>query len=241
MVNNYTQRWFATFLDTIDPAMTLVEVAFLKRWLPKPSYRRILDLCCGNGRHGRLLAENDYVVTGVDVDTVALAAAERLSAANANIEYRLLDMRELDTVEETFDGIINMWQSFGYFDAATNADILRQISCRLRPGGRLIIDLNNRDYFTQNQGTQHYERNGQTIVGTRRLIGNRMLVELDYGPGLPQDRFEWQLYTPDELSTVAKPLGLTPKVVCTWFDEKRPVSPHDARMQIVFELTASPQ
>ncbi|HYP41340.1 MAG TPA: class I SAM-dependent methyltransferase [Chloroflexia bacterium] len=240
MANIYSSQWFVTFLDTIDPAMTWVEVAFLMRWLPKPSYHRILDLCCGNGRHARLLAEHGYMVTGVDVNATALAAAERLSADNANIEYRLLDMRELDTVEETFDGIISMWQSFGYFDAATNADILRQISWKLRPHGRLVIDLNNRAYFTQSQETQHYERNGQTIVGTRHLIGNRMLVELDYGRNLPPERFEWQLYTPNELCAVAQPLGLIPKVVCTWCDETRPASRHDARMQIVFERTDAP-
>jgi SAM-dependent methyltransferase len=240
MANSYSPQWFANFLDTIDPAMTSAEVAFLRRWLPRSSYHRIMDLCCGTGRHTRLLAEQGYIVTGMDNNAPALATAERLSTGNANIEYRLLDMRELDSVEEKYDGIINMWQSFGYFDAATNADILRQISCKLRPHGRLIIDLTNRDYFTQNQETQRYERNGQTIVGTRHLIGNRMLIELDYGPDLPPDRFDWQLYTPDELCAVAKPFGLIPKVVCTWCDERRAASPHEARMQIVFELVADP-
>ncbi len=240
MANIYSPQWFAAFVDTIDPAMTSAEVEFLMRWLPKPSYQKVLDLCCGNGRHARLLAEEGYSVLGVDANPAALTTAKRLSVDHGIVEYRLLDMRHLDRVDETFDGIINIWQSFGYFDAATNVAILEQVSRKLRTGGRFIIDLYNRDYFTQHEDTEYYQRNGQTITGTRRVIGNHMRVELDYGPNQLQDHFEWQLYTPDELCAVARPLALTPKVACAWWDEGRPASPQDARMQIVFERTDEP-
>lgn len=72
------------------------------------------------------------------------------------------------------------------------------------------------------------------------MIGNRLHVALDYGPDQPSDHFNWQLYTPTELSTAAAPFGLMPQVVCAWWDEARPASPEDARMQIVFERISHP-
>lgn len=222
-----------------DPSTTALELNFLARWLPDPPFHRVLDLCCGYGRHASLLAERGYKVLGVDVNPVPLARAEQLSGGA--VQYHLLDMRNLALLEGVFDGIINLWQSFGYFDAATNTSILEQISSKLRRGGRFIIDLYNRNYFTQPhavQPIQRYQRNGQTIVGTRRLIGNRLVVELDYGSEQSQDRFDWQLYTSDELCATAAAFGLTPQVICAWWDETRLVSSEDARMQIVFERTS---
>lgn len=121
-MNVYSPGWFTTFVDTLDPAMTRIKTEFLTRWLPDPPYHRILDLCCGPGRHARLLADQGYNVLGVDASAAALATAAQLSGDR--VEYRLLDMRELGTLAGTFDGMINMWHSFGHFDDATNAAIL---------------------------------------------------------------------------------------------------------------------
>lgn len=238
MANIYSPKWFETFLDTAEPTMASLEVGFLARWLPDPPYHSILDLCCGKGRHAHLLAQRGYKVMGIDACSSALATAQHLSGDN--VDYRLLDMRDLDSIDAMFDGIVNMWQSFGYFDAVTNLSLLQQISRRLRLDGRFIIDLNNRSYFRQEHETLHFERNGQIIVGTRRLVGDRMIVELDYGSKYPRDLFEWQLYTPEELCAAALPFGLIPRVVCAWWDEARAVSSQDARMQIVFERTDNP-
>ncbi len=56
------------------------------------------------------------------------------------------DMREL-----SFEGIFSacfVWQtSFGYFDDQTNFRVLRGIHRALRPGGRVLIDVLNRDHI----------------------------------------------------------------------------------------------
>ena len=91
-----------------------------------------------------------------------------------------------------------MWASFGYFDAATNEHVLASFGRRLRPGGRLVLDLFNRAYFER--GPAEVER--RDASGHRRArataSGARRHVELDYGDG-HVDRFEWQLYRPEEL------------------------------------------
>jgi 2-polyprenyl-3-methyl-5-hydroxy-6-metoxy-1,4-benzoquinol methylase len=101
--------WFRTFLDTIPAAQTSNEVAFLARQLPLPSHPRILDVCCGAGRHARLLAELGYDVTGVDVDADAIARARATTTRATFVES---DVRTVVLPERAWDGVIIMWASF---------------------------------------------------------------------------------------------------------------------------------
>ncbi len=80
------------------------------------------------------LAERGYDVTGLDRDQVALAVArERAAALGVSIHLVEGDMRDLAaSVAGPFDVCVCLWQSFGYFDAATNEDILRQMGDLLR-------------------------------------------------------------------------------------------------------------
>lgn len=88
MANSYSQTWFELFLET--QLYTEYEVTFIARNLPGPDYRRILDVCCGPGRHSRPLAARGYEVVGIDLDETALARARRETAGNATNEPRLL-------------------------------------------------------------------------------------------------------------------------------------------------------
>jgi SAM-dependent methyltransferase len=51
-------------------------------------------------------------------------------------------MRELPW-RERFDGLVNWFTSFGYFDDETNRAVLRQFHDALRPGGRLALETMN--------------------------------------------------------------------------------------------------
>ena len=79
MLNQYSATWFRTFLQSIPPAQTESEVAFIQRQLPQARFSILLDLCCGMGRHARLLIAHGYRVLGLDRDMDALLEAQRLS------------------------------------------------------------------------------------------------------------------------------------------------------------------
>jgi len=262
VTNRYSTTWFETFLETISPGQTESEIAFLRRQLPLPAYRRVLDLACGRGRHAAPLARLGYAVTGLDHDPMALDAARRRSGSE--VRYVEGDMRDLSILSEPFDVVINLWQSFGHFDPATNAGVLRQIAERV-PGssrpcpaavaasagtglgsagardgpavlGRLVLDVYHRGFFERHQGVRPLERHGRTVaVETKSMRGDRLTVRLDYGPGQPPDRLDWQLYTPEELVALARECGFSCLLTCSGFDEHTPVSPDDPRMQLVFE------
>ena len=231
--NAYTDIWFQLFLESIGQERTESEVAFLARLLPNPPYSKVLDLCCGEGRHSLPLANLGYEVTGLDFSAFALEKA-RLESGN-RVRYLELDMRNLDTLPYSFDAMICLWQSFGYFDKAQNSDILRQISLKLNSGGRFVLDIYNRGFFENHQGSETFEINGIKINSTSRIENDRLTVRLDYGDDRGGDAFEWQVFTPDEIRSSAGKYGLSCLVVCTDYAEEKSATPDVPRMQLVFE------
>ncbi|MBI5033848.1 MAG: class I SAM-dependent methyltransferase [Chloroflexi bacterium] len=231
MLNTYSPTWFTTFMDTIAPTQTQAEVEFLGRQLPQPQYSTVLDVCCGSGRHSRLLAAQGYRVTGIDVNVPSLEKAR--TESDNRVTFIEHDMRAIDKLSGPFDAVINLWQSFGHFDEATNADIIRQIAHKLNPKGRFVLDIYFRAFFEKYQGERTVERNGIVITENKTMHGNHLIVRLDYPNDY--DEFEWQLFTPDEISQLAERFGLQGVVACSGYDETRTPSLNNPRMQLVFE------
>lgn len=238
--NAYSALWFQLFMPLQTDELSEKDVAFLARQLPLPRYRHMLDLCCGYGRHAVRLAARGYAVTGLDRDATAIAEAQRRTeVAGQEITYIVGDMRDLGAVPDTFDAVINMWQSLSYFDEATNAALLRDISAKLAPGGRFVVDLYNRDYFQRNQGDKTQHINGVTVQSRGYMDGNRWHSVLTYhdaaGASCGDDHMDWQLYTPDEFTALAGECGFTSRLACAFSDESIAPDPDIARMQFVLE------
>ena len=96
-----------------------------------------LDLCCGPGRCSAALAQRGFAVTGVDRTGFLLEEArKRTQAAEATIEWVQADMRDF-VRPATFDLVISMFTSFGYFDdKGEDLLVLRNIHASLKPGVR---------------------------------------------------------------------------------------------------------
>lgn len=230
--HEYSQSWYSTFLETIPAEQTAREVAFISRQMPVVSHGTILDVCCGQGRHANQLARAGYRLVGIDSNAAAIERARQTAPQTAT--YQAGDMRKLGALGETFDGVINLWASFGYFDDVTNEAILRQIAAALRHGGRALIDVYNRDYMMSLPAKDIAVRRGIEVTTDRIWTGNRFGVRLQYSSGA-RDEFEWRLYTPDELSKICAAAGLATVLACAWFNESLPASAEHARMQLVLE------
>jgi SAM-dependent methyltransferase len=230
--NQYSGLWFETFLATVDPLQTEKELAFLETHLPLDQYPRVVDLGCGAGRHATPLAQRGYRVVGIDENDVALRTARTQSQ---DVVYRRLDMRQLGTLQLTVDAVVNLWQSFGQFDDATNLDLLRQIHETLRPKGRLVLDIYNRAFFQDRTGRRTSTRGGRDVAETKSMRGRRLTVELEYAASGVRDVFDWRLYTREEITADAASIGFAPVVACTGFDAALAPSPERPRMQLVFQ------
>lgn len=235
MESCYSAKWFELFLRTIPSSQTDREIEFLRRQLPNPPFRSVLDLCCGEGRHAIALARIGYEVIGIDANDSALAIARENAPAGA--VFIQGDMRRLEKPQRPFDAAICLWQSFGYFDEATNKSVLRQIAGLLRPAGRLILDVYHRQFIEHHQGRHTFQKNGLTITEEKHVAANRLTVQLSDASGALNDCFQWQIFTPDELRDAGNSCGLKTMLVCTDFHAWASASPDKPRMQIVFERT----
>jgi SAM-dependent methyltransferase len=109
---------------------------------------RVFDICCGVGRHARPLAARGCEIVGVDISDNNISAA-RATAAKQGLDDRcrfdLGDIREYEPPADC-DLAINIFTSFGYFESDdADAVIMRQAARSLKPGGRFILDIFNRE------------------------------------------------------------------------------------------------
>jgi SAM-dependent methyltransferase len=129
----------------------------------------VLDVPCGHGRLANRLAARGARVTGLDADGLFLERARADAAARGvEVEYVQGDMRELPW-RERFDAAFNWFTSFGYFDDEENGAWLDAARRTLAPGGRLAIDVHNRDVFLRNLvPASVVERDGDLLVDRHR-------------------------------------------------------------------------
>jgi SAM-dependent methyltransferase len=229
--NAYSRRWFEFFHVSIGEARTMQETAFICRCAPLPDFRKIVDVCCGMGRHARALSSQGYSVIGIDRDGPAIAKARALAGGPS---YVNMDIRDYRPEPGAFDAAIVMSQSFGYFDSTTNREALGRLAARVREGGRVILDLWSQEFFVANQGRREFKAPGGKVRETKRAEGDRLFVHLDYADG-SQDQFEWQLFSPEQMDSIAESVGLRPLLACTDFDETTSPSPTNPRVQFLFE------
>jgi len=110
----------------------------------------VLDVGTGRGRHARVLARRGFRVTGLDLSANAVDTARARAAAEGLTPDRLLfvqgDMR-LPHFQERFDGVTNLFTSFGFFDDdADHERAVRAMAGALKPGGWLVQDYLNAPY-----------------------------------------------------------------------------------------------
>ena len=137
-------------------AHTEREAEFIARALGVASGGRLLDLACGYGRHAIALAARGYDLVGLDLSLDMLKAAlARAQKASLAIKFVHGDMRDLN-FQQVFDGAYCVDTSFGYFSEPENLMVLRGLSDALKSGGRLLLDVANRDYCLKSVPTRNW-------------------------------------------------------------------------------------
>ena len=148
------------------------ESAFVADALGLKPGASVLDLCCGNGRHSIQLAKRGLRVTGLDLNPEYLELANNAAkASQLTIETVAADMREIP-FEDKFDAIVNMYSSFGYLESeAEDLKVLESAARALKAGGRLLLDMLNREWAIDNyiQNDWHSGADGTLYVERRDL------------------------------------------------------------------------
>jgi SAM-dependent methyltransferase len=126
--------------DMLTDERSDMDVELIVRLLGLQSGMRVLDVACGHGRIANRLAQLGCEVVGIDNNARFLDVARQ---AGRPVDYRLADMREIPP-DGPFDAVVNWFTSYGYFDDATSRAMLASWRRALKPGGRLVIDHQNR-------------------------------------------------------------------------------------------------
>ncbi len=175
------QPWYESFfgrdyLDVYDfqfsEQRTQSEVAFAEQVLELSPGQSLLDLGCGPGRHAVALAQRGYEVHALDLSREYLALAEEAAAAaNVGISIVHADMRNIPFTAR-FDAVISMFSAFGYLESEDeDARVLEAVAAALKPGGRVLLDMINREWVVLNyvQKDWHKGQDGTTYLEHREF------------------------------------------------------------------------
>lgn len=104
-----------------------------------------LDAACGYGRHSRVLAKAGYRTVGLDRSSVLLDEARRRWEGADPPRWLQGDYRELPFQAGTFDAVVNLFTSFGFFSEEDDLQALTKFRRVLRPGRALVLEAIHRD------------------------------------------------------------------------------------------------
>lgn len=178
---------------------------------------KVLDLCCGFGRHAYALAEHGYHVTGLDAsDHLISIATERFP--HQNVRYIIGDMRS-EYPDAPYDAIVNFFTSFGYFDThEENQQVINTIADCLAPGGVFVLDFFNASLVRKTLNPESMNMVGETMIIQERWIDEphvrkRITVNV---PCSAEHTFEEQvcLYAHQDLLSMIAGAGLDARTLC---------------------------
>jgi len=174
---------------------------------------RVLDLCCGIGRHSLELARRGFKVSGFDRTASYLEQArQQAEAEGLVVDFVQGDMRRFCALEE-FDAVINMYTAFGYFEEpADDKRVLLNAFASLKKGGKLLIDVMGKEVLARIfQSRDWHENNGTKFLRESKVAQDWSWVEnrwiLLNGNEQKEYKFGHRVYSAVELSNLLRKTG----------------------------------
>src|SRR6266478_3814949 len=154
---------------------------------------RILDLCCGQGRHSLELAQRGFQhVTGLDRSRYLIRLArKRARHRNLQVSFHEGDARRFRLGDAEFHCICILGNSFGYFERPEDdLAVLEAVKRTLASGGSLVMDLMDGDWMRHHFEPRSWEWVDQNHFVCRerdlagdgdRLISREVVVHAERG------------------------------------------------------------
>lgn len=197
--------------NTLREVNLLIEVAHLK---PE---NKILDLCCGQGRHCIELARQGFQnISGIDYSEYLInLARQRANNEKLSINFGQQDIRN-SIPENFYDCITMLGNSFGYFDnEKDDIDVINTIAKSLRPEGKLVMHFLDAYWVKKHFHHQTWEWINQDSLVCReralsadktRLLSRVMIFHQE--KGLINERFiAYRLYTKEHIQEILEKVG----------------------------------
>jgi 2-polyprenyl-3-methyl-5-hydroxy-6-metoxy-1,4-benzoquinol methylase len=248
-MTHWTEKYFVDnpelFLMYFEMVMERVpdEIDYLLNRLADNGFKpkKILDMNCGIGRHSVELGRRGIEVLGTDISPLYVKiAGERSREAKVSdkVSFKVEDMREITrglAEQAPFDGVINLGTSMGFYDDATEEEIIHQCYSLTKPGGFFALEIINRDCLLL-----HYSETTHRVIGDYRVLEehkydvrkSRNVNTWTYLKKMNDDNYhevksinlDHRLWSPHELITLFEKAGFTHKGVYNGFSDISPSS-----------------
>ena len=172
---------------------------------------RILDLCCGQGRHCLELARRGFRnITGVDRSRYLVRLArKRAKNSGLSVSFHEGDARKFRLRANNFHCVAIMGNSFGYFDQEEeDLAVLAAVKRLLGSSGILVMDLVDGDWMKEHYVPRSWEwvdkdhfvcRERSLSSDERRLISREVVVHAERGVIVDQFYAE-RLYSQEQIN-----------------------------------------
>ncbi|MBI4830060.1 MAG: methyltransferase domain-containing protein [Candidatus Lindowbacteria bacterium] len=233
----FNSIYLKTDADVVDDEnITRTEIDLFLDTLNLSPEDRILDLCCGQGRHSQELARRGFKnVEGLDRSSYLIQKAKKNAQQQLlTVKFREGDARKLPYAPDTFDVIMILGNSFGYFETVKDdLRVLQEVFRILKPWGKLLIDVTDGEYVKKHFQPRSWEwidkklfvcRERSLSADKQRLISREVVTHV--GKGVIADQFYAErLYTRRSLGELIRTAGFSD---CTIHGE---ISPNSRRNQ----------
>ncbi|MCK5021442.1 MAG: class I SAM-dependent methyltransferase [Candidatus Peribacteraceae bacterium] len=133
-------EYISTHKKYFSRKQLLIDINFIEKYLKLKKKDKILDLCCGNGRHAIELAKRGYIVHGLDFSTYLLKIAkEESKKENVKIDFFKQDIHKMN-LKNKYNKIFLFFSEFGLFDTEK---VLKNIYKSLENDGLFMLDYDN--------------------------------------------------------------------------------------------------
>jgi D-alanine-D-alanine ligase len=217
----FNSLYLKTDADVVDDQkITRQEVDLFSEILKISPEDKILDLCCGQGRHSLELARRGFkYVEGLDRSHYLIQKAKGYEKKEGlNVKLREGDARKLPYLPDTFDVTLILGNSFGYFDTIQDdLRVLKEVFKVLKPWGRLLVDVTDGQYLREHFQPRSWEwidkkhfvcRERSRSLDAQRLISREVIAHVEKGVIADQFYAE-RLYTKESLTELMKAAGFT--------------------------------
>ncbi len=175
---------------------------------------KILDQCCGIGRHSLELARRGYEVTGVDITGKYLEEAqETAQKERLDVEFVNADIREFRR-DNFYDACINFYTSFGYSQHEyENIKVIENVYSSLKTKGRFLLDVMGKEVLDKIYTDEDrwriddgYFQEERTIREDLDMLESKWKLIKDNGE-VKEHIFMYKLYTEEELKKLLRDIG----------------------------------
>jgi D-alanine-D-alanine ligase len=223
-------NWWAQVFDSLylktdgdlvdDPLITKIEVDILLDILKPSIDDKILDLCCGHGRHSLELARRGFkYVEGLDRSHYLIQKAKNQAKKEGlNVKFREGNALKLPYSPDSFNLVLILGNSFGYFESLKDdLKVLKEVFKVLKPWGRIFIDVADGEYLKTHFQPRSWEwidkkhfvcRERSLSSDGERLICREIITHVE--KGVIADRFYAErLYTREALKELLQTAGFS--------------------------------